>query len=60
MALGLEPRCSQARLDMAKENDWILDSSILLPGTCKGVRQPRVWQGPYMSDVGSWVSVPDN
>lgn len=30
-ALGLEPRCSRKRLDMAKENKWVLDSSIILP-----------------------------
>ena len=30
-ALGLEPRCSDERLNMAREKKWILDSSILLP-----------------------------
>jgi hypothetical protein len=30
-ALGLEPRCSEERLNMAKKRKWILDSSILLP-----------------------------
>lgn len=30
-ALGLEPRCSQARVEMAKMRGWVLDSSILLP-----------------------------
>lgn len=30
-ALGLEPRCSQERLNMAREKLWILDSSMLLP-----------------------------
>ncbi|MCK5601198.1 SIR2 family protein [Candidatus Pacearchaeota archaeon] len=30
-ALGLEPRCSKERLDMAKQKEWIFDSSILLP-----------------------------
>jgi hypothetical protein len=30
-ALGLEPRCSQERLILAKDKKWILDSSILLP-----------------------------
>jgi hypothetical protein len=30
-ALGLEPRCSRERLNMAKERLWLLDSSILLP-----------------------------
>jgi hypothetical protein len=30
-ALGLEPRCSQERLTLAKAKKWILDSSILLP-----------------------------
>jgi len=30
-ALGLDPRCSRERLDMARAKKWILDSSILLP-----------------------------
>lgn len=30
-ALGLEPRCSQERLSMARQGKWILDSSVLLP-----------------------------
>lgn len=30
-ALGLDPRCSQERLNVAKERSWILDSSILIP-----------------------------
>jgi hypothetical protein len=30
-ALGLDPKCSQERLDAAKGRKWILDSSILLP-----------------------------
>lgn len=30
-ALGLEPRCSKERLEMARKKTWILDSSILLP-----------------------------
>lgn len=30
-ALGLEPRCSRERLEMAQGRQWLLDSSILLP-----------------------------
>jgi len=30
-ALGLDPTCSAERLDIARENCWILDSSIILP-----------------------------
>jgi hypothetical protein len=33
--LGLEPRCSQERLNMAKEQLWIMDSSVLLPLVAK-------------------------
>lgn len=30
-ALGLDPRCSDERLELAKAKKWILDSSVLLP-----------------------------
>ncbi|MHB8085653.1 MAG: SIR2 family NAD-dependent protein deacylase [Dehalococcoidia bacterium] len=30
-ALGLDPTCSAERLEIARENCWILDSSIILP-----------------------------
>jgi hypothetical protein len=30
-ALGLEPRCSDERLNIARQTAWLLDSSIILP-----------------------------
>lgn len=30
-ALGLEPRCSDERLNIARKTDWLLDSSVILP-----------------------------
>jgi hypothetical protein len=53
-ALGLDPRCSKERLDIAKKKIWILDSSILLPILAIGCENHNYAKDllKRMSDIG--------